>query len=81
MKQVQDAINNERRYQDEKHGTIDEHHHTVGEWLLILEKKISDAKAQWYYHGDKRAMAEVLKIAATSIACIEQRGVVLRSDK
>lgn len=38
------AIKAERRYQDVVHGTIEENPHTVGEWLLIMESELNEAK-------------------------------------
>ena len=73
------AIKAERRYQDVVHGTIEENPHTVGEWLLIIESELTEAKHAWIHgKGDVDALLEILQIAATAVACMEDRGVVTR---
>ncbi len=74
---VLDAISTERERQDAKHGRLTEHGHTVPEWLLIIERKLQQAKDEWYVHDGLRATQEpavrrVLQIAATATACLEQ---------
>lgn len=41
---VYEAIDHERRYQNAKWGSIEERPHTVGEWLLIIEGELEEAK-------------------------------------
>ena len=76
---VFNAIKRERTYQDNKHGTIEKHPHTVGEWLLIIEDELQEAKNGWCReHSDARAMEEILQVIATGVACLEQHGIVER---
>ena len=70
------AISRERAYQDRKWGT---HGHSVGEWLLILESELAEAKQGWVKgKGDGEALAEILQVAAVAVACLETHGVVER---
>jgi hypothetical protein len=76
---VIDAIQRERAYQDAKWGTIDEHPHTVGEWLLVLEGEIEEAKQAWRKgDGDSAALEEILQVASVAFACMQQHGVIER---
>ena len=73
------AIKAERRYQDVVHGTIKENPHTVGEWLLIMESELNEAKRAWVKgKGDAGALEEILQVVATGVACMETHGVVTR---
>ncbi len=73
------AILRERAYQDEKWGTIEEHPHTVGEWLLIIEAELQEAKQGWVKgRGDVDALREILQVSAVAVACMEQHGVIER---
>ena len=78
MKQtLLDAIMRERKYQDLKHGTIDERPHEVGAWLTILRTELREAEEAWASkHGDEAALREILQIATVAVACMEQHGVV-----
>lgn len=71
----------ERSYQDSKWGTIDEHPHTVGEWLLILEQELDEAKEAWVKgDGDDGALSEIIQVVAVGFACLEQHGVAEHTD-
>lgn len=70
------AVSRERAYQDHKWGTIQEHPHTVGEWLLIAEHELQEAKEAWCTgRGDAGALEELLQVIAVGVACLEQHGV------
>jgi len=77
MERVFAGIMNEREYQDQKHGDIEEHGHTVGGWLLIIEAELAEAKRALIKGGSGRdhVMAEILQIAATATAALEQHGI------
>ena len=67
------AMVRERNYQDRKWGNRP---HTVGEWLLIMESELAEAKRGWTEEGgDRRALEEILQIAAVAMACMEQYGI------
>ncbi len=65
-------INAERQYQDCQHGTLDENSHSIGEWLIILEAELNEAKHSWVKMGEKAALFEILQFAAVASACLEQ---------
>lgn len=72
------CIEFERAYQE---GKWPNSHHTVGEWLLILDKLMGDAKRAWVTgSGNSGALHEVRQIVATGIACMEQCGFESRQD-
>jgi len=71
------AVLNEREYQDTKWGTIEDRPHTVGEWLLIAEQELHEAKLEWCRgKGDHGALEELLQVIAVGFACLEQHGIV-----
>ena len=72
------AISRERAYQDRTWGTTG---HTVGEWLLILESELAEAKQGWVKgHGNGEALSEILQVAAVAVACLEAHGIVERQE-
>lgn len=76
------AIEEERDYQDKKHGSIREHPHTVAEWYLIMKREMDEVEAAYFQRPSKRAMLdEIRQVVAVGIACIQQHGVVSRSDR
>jgi hypothetical protein len=69
-------IDKEREHQDAKWGDIEAHPLTVGEWLLVLEAELDEAKRAWAKntpppHSD---LDEIRQIAAVAVACLEQHG-------
>ena len=75
--QVGIAIGKERIHQDQKHGTIIENGHTLGEWILIAEAELAEAKASLIKGGTGRdsVRSELVQVAATVVACLEQHGL------
>ena len=67
----------ERVFQDTKHGTLREHGHTIGEWILILEAELNEAKEALIKGGTGRdsVLQEIVQVGAVALACIEQHGV------
>ncbi|PKN20927.1 MAG: hypothetical protein CVU71_03870 [Deltaproteobacteria bacterium HGW-Deltaproteobacteria-6] len=75
-KEVLDAIQSERDYQDRKWPM---HHHSTAEWILIMDKCLNDAKRAWVCgHGDTQALHEIRQVVAVGIAAMEQCGALLR---
>lgn len=74
---VIDSFLDEREYQIQKHGTTEEHSLSVGEWLLILERKLIAAKVVWNrpYMGNPSALEFLVQIGAIALACLEGHGV------
>jgi hypothetical protein len=67
------AIVHERAYQQAR---WDDAPHTVGEWLLIVEAELLEAKQAWVKgHGNHEALTELVQVLAVGVACLEQHGV------
>ena len=75
--QVLEAVAEERRHQDTKHGPIESHGHTLGEWILIMESELAEAKEALIKGGTGRnaVKAEIIQVIATGFACLEQHGL------
>lgn len=73
------ALDRERHYQNLKWGPPE---HDVAGWLLIIESELAEAKQAWVKgDGDLDALAEILQLAATAVACIEQHGIYERTKE
>jgi hypothetical protein len=80
LEEVFQAVHVERDWQDAKWGTIQQHPHTVGEWLLILESEAAEAREGWVQNGgDAVARLELLQVLAVGVACLEQHGFLNHS--
>lgn len=76
---VYEAIDSERKFQDCKWGSVKDHPHEVGAWILIMEQLIADARKAWVTKSnDIEALAEIRKVAAVAVACGEQHGFANR---
>lgn len=76
-KDIYHAVNIERGYQDRKWGTIEEHPHTIFEWIGIMRKELQEAEDAFFQRpANKLMLQEVLQVVATGFACIEQHGIV-----
>lgn len=74
--EIYQAVDRERDYQDRKWGNRD---HTVGNFLLIMEGELEEAKQAWRKKpGDAAALREMLQVIAVGVACMESHGVVER---
>lgn len=63
-------ITRERDYQDAKWKA---NPHTVGEWLLIMQSELDEAKEAWVKNrGDGKALDEILQVISVGVACMEQ---------
>lgn len=75
--QIFDTIEQERQYQDMKWGNINEHPHTIREWIAIMSKKLKDAEYSYFQkHADFEMIAEIIQVIAVGFACLEQHGTV-----
>lgn len=73
---VYQVIDNERAYQDWKWGSITDHPHEVGAWLLLMEQLLQKARAAWVgCSGDIPALDELRQVVTVGVACMEQHGV------
>lgn len=74
--QVLEAIETERTYQENK---WPRHKHSVGEWILIMDKCLTDAKRAYVTgHGDDSALHEIRQVVAVGVAAMEQCGALKR---
>lgn len=75
--EVMAAIIEERQYQDNKWGSIEAHPHTVGEWILLIEDELNEAKRALIKGGTGRdsVISELVQVAALALACLEQHGL------
>jgi hypothetical protein len=73
---VAEAVYAERQFQDNKWGNINEHGHTLGEWLLIAEAELAEAKTALIKGGEGRdsLRSEITQTIAVLFACLEQHG-------
>jgi hypothetical protein len=69
-KEVYEAIDVERSYQDKQYGV--RRNEDMAAWLLTLEKKIHDAKIQWYEGSGETAAAQLVQVAAVAVSAEEQ---------
>lgn len=73
---VYEIIDTERRHQDLKWGTLEQHPHEVGAWLTIMRSLLAKAEAAWAgSNSDHGALEEIRKVAAVAVACGEQHGL------
>lgn len=78
-KNVFDAIDSERDYQDRKWGTLAEHPHEVGGYLTLMDVHLQRAKAAWAgASNDLGALEELRKVLSIGVACAEQHGIPSR---
>lgn len=76
LSQAIQALVWERNYQDQKHGTIENHPHEVGAYLTLLRVELREAEEAWaHHHDDLAALAEIVQIGAVALACLEQHGI------
>ncbi len=73
------AISEERSYQKNKWGTIEDTPHTIPEWLTIMHNELSEAMQAWAKHSspddDVFALQEIVQVVAVGVACLEQHGL------
>lgn len=71
-----ESLLDERKFQDNKWGTIQDHPHTVGEWILLIEAELAEAKEALIKGGTGRdsVLSEIIQVGALALACIEQHG-------
>lgn len=87
--QVLQALSIERDYQDSCKGTIQETQHTVGDWCRILRFYVQEAEQSNHRSAHlstikdqaealSEALRAITKLAAVSVACLEQYGYVVK---
>lgn len=78
-----EALKKERLFQDNKWGGIDDHGHTIGEWILLIEAELEEAKRALIKGGVGRdsVLMEVVQVGALALACIEQHGTDEKKER
>jgi len=76
--QVATALFDERRFQDVKHGTIESKPHTLGEWILIIESELAEAKQALIKGGKGRdnVISELVQVGACAMGALEEHGLM-----
>lgn len=71
------SIKEERDFQDQKWGTLEERSQSIPGWMLILRKELDEAEIGWCKNvqGKHSSLAEIRQVAAVAIACLQQYGV------
>jgi hypothetical protein len=66
----------ERAYQDAKWGSLADHPHEAGAWLLVMKGKLDAAISSWQSTAgtDVPALIHLVKALAVGVACMEQHG-------
>lgn len=79
-KEVYKCLDIERDYQDLRWGSRREKNNTPdaekppAEWINYIEHHLSKAKEQVYLLEDENALAEIRKVAALAVRCLELHG-------
>lgn len=76
--QALNALKSERKFQDGKWGTVYEHGHTLGEWILLIEAELAEAKEALIKGGTGRnsVRSELAQVGALALAALEQHGTM-----
>jgi len=76
------AIERERRYQEEKYGTVIDNPFSIYEWIGIMEKELEEAKVSFFDRpANPLMLQEILQVISVGVACLEQHGIVERWDE
>jgi hypothetical protein len=67
-----EIIKRRRAEQDRKHGSLEQHSHSIAEWVLIMEGELQEAKTAWIKKGEAAALHEIADVTAVGFACLEQ---------
>lgn len=79
--EVYKIIDEERDYQDNKWGKIEDNPKETGSWLTIMRYCLSQAEAKYSTNNtDHYGLDEIRKLVATGIACLEQHGAISRTE-
>lgn len=75
--EIHTKVTAERLFQDDKWGSVEEHGHSIAEWVLIAEAELVEAKLAVIKGGSGRnsVRSEIIQTIAVLQACLEQHGV------
>lgn len=71
---IREIIENERDRQDAKWGSIDQHPHSIIEWIIIMKRQLKCAEDEYFNSTSSEMLKSVLKATAVGVACLEQHG-------
>lgn len=72
---VIEKLQQERAYQDEKWGDINQRTQQVGSYLTIMRGLLGKAEFEWQNsNNDLKALDEIRQLTAVGIACLEKHG-------
>lgn len=80
LPEVLEAIKREREYQDQKYGRLENRTMSVGDWILVLEEEVAEARLAWVKGRSEDALREILQVATVAVAAVLQHGVVEREE-
>lgn len=78
--EVYAAIDTERNYQDSKWSPVEDHQHTIEEWLVYIQDYLTEAIHQASRNASPSpdALDTIRKITGMGVACMEQNGAPVR---
>ena len=81
--EVYNAIDGERNYQDALGPKrTDDSDKSVGDYLIMMDTYFRKAKDGWTDHpGTGHSLAQIRKIAAICVRCMEEHGAVTREQE
>ena len=78
MDRVFRAVQREIAWRKAKWGN---HGFEVGSWILLMQKELEEARDGWCASTDDiHALREILQVIALGVSCLEQHGVIERSE-
>lgn len=80
LPEILEAVKRERDYQDRKYGRLEARQMSVGDWILVLEEEVAEARLAWVKGRSEEALREILQVATVAVAAILQHGVVEREE-
>ena len=81
---VYKLIDGERDYQDNRWNDADRNVHdkdkSIAEWIIYMEKLLSDAQSKVYYLDPEGALEFIRKTTAVGVACMEHNETLPRKN-
>lgn len=74
---VLEALQSERDYQEHK---WPDHYHSVGEWIMVMDRTLEKAKWAWLngHRDSNEALEEIRQVTAVGIAAMQEHGALMR---
>jgi len=85
--EVYELIDGERKYQEERHAELlkdtphSDANHSVGDWLIFIKEHVARGMSLVYHLDSESALAQVRKIAALGVACMEHNDTRTRKSE